>query len=170
MWFLDFVIVFNQSYNCQNSHYLGRNRVFRPFLIFLCYNSLSPIYCLRLQIWFLIFFPSLVTTYLMYATVLGPYYSTWLVQCQIKEPSIFVVFWQWQNKGYIPPISCMWRPLFWPFIEQEPQSWSIWSFFFFGCKAWINALWGNRSILMPKFKSLILCLSQNARVINWNER
>ena len=37
---------------------------------------------------------TLVTLYLMYATVLGPYYSTWLVQCQIKEPSIFVVFWQ----------------------------------------------------------------------------
>ena len=40
MWFLDFVTVFNQSYTCQNSHYLGRNWVFRPFLIFLCYNSL----------------------------------------------------------------------------------------------------------------------------------
>ena len=39
-------------------------------------------------------FPTVVTLYLMYATVLGPYYSTWLVQCQIKEPSIFVVFWQ----------------------------------------------------------------------------
>ena len=42
MWFLDFVTVFKESYNCQNSHYLGRNRVFRPFLIFLCYNSLPP--------------------------------------------------------------------------------------------------------------------------------
>ena len=39
-------------------------------------------------------FPTVVLLYLMYATVLGPYYSTWLVQCQIKEPSIFVVFWQ----------------------------------------------------------------------------
>ena len=38
--FLDFVTVFNQSYNCQSSHYLGKNRVFRPSLIFLCYNSL----------------------------------------------------------------------------------------------------------------------------------
>ena len=45
MWFLDFVTVFNQSYNCQNSHYLGRNRVFRPFLIFLCYNSLPMTMC-----------------------------------------------------------------------------------------------------------------------------
>ena len=26
MWFQDFVTVFNQSYNCQTSHYLGRNR------------------------------------------------------------------------------------------------------------------------------------------------
>ena len=33
MWFLDFVTVFNQSYNCQTSHYLGRNRLPKPFLI-----------------------------------------------------------------------------------------------------------------------------------------
>ena len=26
MWFQDFVTAFNQSYNCQTSHYLGRNR------------------------------------------------------------------------------------------------------------------------------------------------
>ena len=26
MWFQDFVTVFNQSYNCQTSHYLDRNR------------------------------------------------------------------------------------------------------------------------------------------------
>ena len=43
MRFLDFVTVCNQSYNCQNSHYLGRNRVFRPFLKFLCYNFLGVI-------------------------------------------------------------------------------------------------------------------------------
>ena len=140
----------------------------KPSLLFATTNMIPYTYLFTLGI--ALEFPTFVTLYLMYATVLGPYYSTWLVQCQIKEPSIFVVFWQWQNKGYIPPISCMWRPLFWPFIEQEPQSWSIWSFFFFGCKAEINALWGNRSILMPKFKLLILCLSQNARVINWNER
>ena len=41
MWFLDFVKVFNYSYNCQNSHYLSRKQVFRPSLIFLCYNSLA---------------------------------------------------------------------------------------------------------------------------------
>ena len=41
MWFIDFVTVFDQSYNCQKSHYLGRNQVFRPFLIFICYNSLE---------------------------------------------------------------------------------------------------------------------------------
>ena len=40
MWFIDFVTVFNWSYNCQKSHYLDRNWVLRPFLIFLCYNSL----------------------------------------------------------------------------------------------------------------------------------
>ena len=40
MWFLYFVTVFKKSYICQKSRYLGRNRVFRPFLIFLCYNSL----------------------------------------------------------------------------------------------------------------------------------
>ena len=44
MWFLVFVTVFNQSYNCQKCHYLGSNRVFRPFLIFLCYNSLVLYY------------------------------------------------------------------------------------------------------------------------------
>ena len=27
MWFQDFVTVFNQSYNCQTNHYLGRNRL-----------------------------------------------------------------------------------------------------------------------------------------------
>ena len=32
MWFLDFVTVFNQSYNCQTSHYLGRNRLPKPRL------------------------------------------------------------------------------------------------------------------------------------------
>ena len=48
MWFLDFVTVFKESYNCQNSHYLGRNRVFRPFLTFLCYNSLVQTYRLIL--------------------------------------------------------------------------------------------------------------------------
>ena len=30
-----------QAPNTQFSSYLGRNRVFGPFLIFLCYNSLS---------------------------------------------------------------------------------------------------------------------------------
>ena len=40
MRFLDFVTVFNQSYKCQTSHCLGRNQVFRSFMIFLCYNSL----------------------------------------------------------------------------------------------------------------------------------
>ena len=47
--------------------------------------------------------------------------ESWYKRCQIKEPSIFVVFWQWWNKGYIPPISCLRRPLFWPFIEREPS-------------------------------------------------
>ena len=42
MWFLDFVTVFNLSYNYQNTHYLCRNQVFRPFLTFLYYNSLLP--------------------------------------------------------------------------------------------------------------------------------
>ena len=35
MWFLDFVTVFNQSYNCQTSHYLGRNRLPEPLLLLL---------------------------------------------------------------------------------------------------------------------------------------
>ena len=47
MWFLNFVTVFNYSYNCQNSPYLGRNRVFKPFLIFLCYNSLGVTECFK---------------------------------------------------------------------------------------------------------------------------
>ena len=33
MWFLDFVTAFNQSYNCQTSHYLGRNWLPKPVLI-----------------------------------------------------------------------------------------------------------------------------------------
>ena len=35
MWFLDFVTVFDQSYNCQTSHYLGRNRLPEPLLFLL---------------------------------------------------------------------------------------------------------------------------------------
>ena len=35
MWFQDFVTVFNQSYNCQTSHYLGRNRLPEPLLLLL---------------------------------------------------------------------------------------------------------------------------------------
>ena len=35
MWFLDFVTVFIQSYNCQTSHYLGRNRLPKPLLLLL---------------------------------------------------------------------------------------------------------------------------------------
>ena len=35
MWFLDFVTVFNQSYNCQTSHYLGRNWLPEPLLLLL---------------------------------------------------------------------------------------------------------------------------------------
>ena len=35
MWFQDFVTVFNQSYNCQTSHYLGRNQLPNAFLMLL---------------------------------------------------------------------------------------------------------------------------------------
>ena len=35
MWFHDFVTVFNQSYNCQTSHYLGRNQLPNAFLMLL---------------------------------------------------------------------------------------------------------------------------------------
>ena len=37
VWFQDFVTVFNQSYNCQTSHYLGRNRLPNACLIVLSY-------------------------------------------------------------------------------------------------------------------------------------
>ena len=36
IWFLQFITVFNLSYNCQNSHYLGRHWVLTPSFIFLC--------------------------------------------------------------------------------------------------------------------------------------
>ena len=37
LWFQDFVTVFNQSYNCQTSHCLGRNRLPNACLIVLSY-------------------------------------------------------------------------------------------------------------------------------------
>ena len=37
VWFQNFVTVFNQSYNCQTSHYLGRNRLPNTCLIVLSY-------------------------------------------------------------------------------------------------------------------------------------
>ena len=33
MWFLDFVTVFKESYNCQTSHNLGRNQLPKPLLL-----------------------------------------------------------------------------------------------------------------------------------------
>ena len=44
MWFQDFVTAFNQSYNCQTSHYLGRNRPPNARLsILLFYSCLEPL-------------------------------------------------------------------------------------------------------------------------------
>ena len=37
VWFLDFVTVFKESYNCQTSHYLGRNRLPNACLVVLSY-------------------------------------------------------------------------------------------------------------------------------------
>ena len=41
MWFQDFVTVFNQSYNCQTSHCLGRNRLPKSLLML---PSLGTVY------------------------------------------------------------------------------------------------------------------------------
>ena len=38
MWFLDFVTVFKESYNCQTSHNLGRNQLPKPLLLPLASN------------------------------------------------------------------------------------------------------------------------------------
>ena len=44
MWFQDFVTVFNQSYNCQTSHCLGRNRPLNARLSILLFDPcLKPI-------------------------------------------------------------------------------------------------------------------------------
>ena len=45
MWFQDFVTVSNQSYNCQTSHYLGRNRPPNARLSILLLDPCSTRYC-----------------------------------------------------------------------------------------------------------------------------
>ena len=75
-----------------NRQYFRRKTGLKPGLLFATTSMVPYTYLFTLGI--ALEFPTFVTLYLMYATVLGPYYSTWLVQCQIKEPSIFVVFWQ----------------------------------------------------------------------------
>ena len=51
MWFPNFVTDFNQSYNCQTSHYLGRNRLPNACLIVLSYLVFGNDFTRSLFLW-----------------------------------------------------------------------------------------------------------------------
>ena len=56
VWFLDFVTVFKESYNCQTSHYLGRNRLPNACLVVLSYLVFGLLQRLQLTyVWPIIF-------------------------------------------------------------------------------------------------------------------
>ena len=68
MWFLDFVTVFKESYNCQTSHNLGRNQLPKPLLLPLeeNYGYTANISAVKITVFRRVPFPAVIPLYYLH--------------------------------------------------------------------------------------------------------